>query len=461
VGDAAEEIDVLVIGAGAGGLLTAARLAHAGLRTLVVERLDRVGGRASTHDVDGFRVNNGAIVIEVGGILEDTFAEVGADFDIRVPDPPLLYRIKGRDVDVSKGGWGLLLGGLTRQGAKLARGIGAARHDDGALPEEQLSTAEWVSRYTRNKAVHGIFRNMCASVFAVGSDELPARVFLTYFTRKSAFKRFGFCPQGTIGIWESLARAHARAGGRLWLDSTVEALTVEDGRVTGARISRAGAGAGASARAKAGAGAGAGGTTATHVRCRAVVSDAGPAATVELVGAAHLPDGYLAEVRRADRPCAMLSVNLASEHPLMEAPGMLSFAATRRLCYVANFTATCPEMAQPGWHLYVGTSVPSPAVGDFDEEAERDLLWQELRDELPGVDDARVLSTAVMRDGWPPQRAVAGFDLTPPTPLPNLWNVGDGVKEYANGGTTACAETARIVAGQVTDLLSTVGSGAP
>ena len=62
-----------------------------------------------------------------------------------------------------------------------------------------------MSKYTKNEGVHGIFRNMCASVFAVGSEDLPARVFLTYFTRKSAFKRFGFHPEGTIGLWRALA----------------------------------------------------------------------------------------------------------------------------------------------------------------------------------------------------------------------------------------------------------------
>ncbi|MBI3692961.1 MAG: NAD(P)-binding protein, partial [Mycolicibacterium aromaticivorans] len=72
------DFDVVVIGAGAGGLFAAARLAHSGFRTLVVERLDKVGGRASTDDIDGFKVNNGAIVIEVGGITEQTCAEVGA-----------------------------------------------------------------------------------------------------------------------------------------------------------------------------------------------------------------------------------------------------------------------------------------------------------------------------------------------------------------------------------------------
>jgi phytoene dehydrogenase-like protein len=135
----------------------------------------------------------------------------------------------------------------------------------------------------------------------------------------------------------------------------------------------------------------------------------------------------------------------------MTAPGLLSFATTRRLCYAANFTATCPEMAPDGWHLFVGTAVPQPAIGNFDEAAETGLLLADLREQLPGFDQARILSTVVTRDDWPPQRAVAGFDLPPDTPVPNLWNVGDGVKEYANGGTTACAETAQLVARQVAE----------
>ena len=109
------DVDVLVIGAGAGGLFAAARLAHLGYRTLVVERLDKVGGRASTDDIDGFKVNTGAIVIEVGGITEETCREVGAAFDIREPSPPILYRIGKKNVDITGGGWGaaLLPTGLT------------------------------------------------------------------------------------------------------------------------------------------------------------------------------------------------------------------------------------------------------------------------------------------------------------------------------------------------------------
>lgn len=417
--------DALVVGAGAGGLFAAARLAHAGYRTLVVERLDKVGGRASTTDIDGFLVNDGAIVIEVGGITEETFAEVGAEFDVRTPQVPVLYRVGGKNLDVTRGGWGMLLSQLTRQGAKLLSGIGAARTDDDALPGSEMSTAEWVGKYSRNEAVQGVFRNMCASVFAVGSEELPARVFLTYFTRKSAFKRFGFCPAGTIGVWQSLADSVVGNGGQVWLSSEVERLHVADGRVTGATVVRDG--------------------ERVEVTCRVAVSDTGPAGTVAMVGEENLPADYREQVRIKDRPCSMLAVNFASRERLVDVPGMLLFSKSERLCYVANFTDTCPEMAPDGWNLYVAASVPEPSVGDFDADAEVALLKKDLQEQVPGFDGARILSVAVMRDGWPPQRAVAGYDLTSETPIANLWNVGDGVKEYANGGTTACAETAKLV----------------
>ncbi len=418
--------DALVVGAGAGGLFAAARLSHQGYRTLVVERLDRVGGRASTEDIDGFRVNNGAIVIEVGGITEETFADVAARFDVRRPDPPVLYRIGGKDVDVTGGGWGFLLSKLTRQGAKLLGGLGAARTDEG-MPSGELSTADWIRRYTSNENVHGIFRNMCGSVFAVSSEQLPAQVFLTYFTRKSAFKKFGFCPDGTIGVWQALADVVAGNGGELWLGSEVRSLTLTDGHVTGAVVARPG--------------------ERVEVTSRVAVSDIGPAGTADLIGRDRLPAEYTATVDTT--PCSMIVLNFASRERLTDAPGLLSFAKTRRMCYVANFTATCPEMAPEGWHLYNGSSVPEPGVGPFDEGEEIELLRQDLTEQIPGFDRARMLSTSVWRDAWPPQRAVAGYDLPHTTPLANLWNVGDAVKQYANGGTTACAETAKLVVDEI------------
>lgn len=424
-----KQVDAVVIGAGAGGLFTAARLSHQGYRTLVVERLDKVGGRASTDDIDGFKVNTGAIVIEVGGITEETCKEVGARFDIREPKPPILYRIGGKDVDVTGGGWGFLLSKLSRQGAKLVKGIGAARNDSG-LPEDEISTADWVSKYTKNEGVHGIFRNMCASIFAVGSEDLPARVFLTYFTRKSAFKRFGFHPEGTIGLWRALAEVVETNGGEVWLSTPVTKIVTEGQTVTAVDVTRDG--------------------STVRVEAPIIVSDVGPAATVPLLGADNVPADYQELVKSGDRPTSMVSVNFASRERLVDVPGMLSFAKSRRLAYIANFTDLCPEMAPDGWNLYVGTSVPENPTGDFDEAAETEFLLQDLRDNIADFDDrARIINVAITRDDWPPQRAVAGFDLPHDTPFEGLWNVGDAVKEYANGGTTACAETAKLVVDKI------------
>src|SRR6267143_1734296 len=146
-----QRVDAVVIGAGAGGLCAAARLTHAGLHTIIVDDKSRVGGRASTEEIDGFTVNIGAIAIELGGVFEETFNTVGAPLDIRTPE--------------------------------------------------------------------------------------PARAFLTYFTSKGAFKRFGFCPQGTIGVWNALASVIKR-NGEIWLATPAVAIHTNDGRVEGVTVIR-------------------------------------------------------------------------------------------------------------------------------------------------------------------------------------------------------------------------------
>jgi phytoene dehydrogenase-like protein len=414
--------DALVIGAGAGGLCAAARLSNLGYRTLLVESRDRVGGRASTVEEEGFLVNTGAVAIEYGGVLEETFRTVGAPFDIRVPEPATLFRLKGRNVDITGGGWGKLVNGVTKKGAGLLEGLGSARSGD--LPDERLSVKAWLSGLTKNKTIHALFRNLCAAIFAVNSDEMPAKAFLTYFIQKGAFRRFGFSPTGTLGLMQGLADV-VEKNGEVWLDTSVTALHVEDGRVAGATLSR-------------------GGQT-VDVRPSIVISNAGPAATVALCGREHFDADYLARMDRDLKATANIVVNVASREPLLDIPGIVTFGSTRRLCNLANLTATCPELAPDGWHLAVAYGVPIPAVGDFDEGAEIAATLDDLRDEIKHFDErARILSVRVMKGDWPAQRSIAGLDLPRDTTLDNLWNVGDGVREYANGGVQACAESAKL-----------------
>ncbi len=332
------DCDALVIGAGAGGLCAAARLSHLGYRTLLVESRDRVGGRASTVEEEGFLVNTGAVAIEYGGVLEETFRTVGAPFDIRVPEPATLFRLKGRNVDITGGGWGKLINGVTKKGAGLLDSLGSARHGD--LPDEELTVKAWLSGFTKNKTIHALFRNLCAAIFAVNSDEMPAKAFLTYFIQKGAFRRFGFSPTGTLGLMRGLADV-VEKNGEVWLDTSVTALHVEDGRVAGATLSRAG--------------------TTVEVRPSIVISNAGPAATVALCGREQFDADYLARMDRDLKATANIVVNVASREPLLDIPGIVTFGITRRLCNLANLTATCPELAPEGWHLAVAYGVPDPS----------------------------------------------------------------------------------------------------
>lgn len=203
-----------MVGAGAGGLCAASRLATAGLRVLVVEGRDRVGGRASSVSEDGFTVNTGAIAIEYGGVLEETFRACGAPFDIRIPDPATLFRIRGRELSLSNGPTGAIVNRALKRGAALLTG-----------PDERTSVREWLRGYTSNQTVHAIFRNLCAAIFACNSDELPAKAFMTYFLTKGAFRDFGFSPNGTLGLMQALADAVREHGGEVWTDTTVRCPT--------------------------------------------------------------------------------------------------------------------------------------------------------------------------------------------------------------------------------------------
>lgn len=419
----AEEIDAfdaVVVGAGAGGMAAAARLNHYGYRTLLVESRDRVGGRASTVEIDGFLVNTGALVMELGGDNGQLFDEIGVDMGTRVARRPLVLRIGRRHLPLMSGPTGAVF-------ARLLAAIGGAVRRAGARPARGRNVADWLDTLHAGRWVHGLCRNLTSAVFAAEPSDVEAALFVDYFTKKNALKTYALHPEGTIGPWRALARHFEGHGGVLWLDSEVTAFTFgSDGLVDGVVVRRDG--------------------EPVRVATRIVVSNAGPVATVGMCGDAALPDGYAAGIRSQSNPSTLITVNFASRERLLPTDGLVFFGPTRRLAYAATFTDTCPEMAPPGWHLYVAACVPHPATGPFDADAEVALLKQDLREQFPGFDDARILSVEICAgEHWPAQRAVAGHDLPQATPIANLWNVGDGVREWAAAGQSGCVESARLV----------------
>lgn len=422
-----DRFDVVVLGAGVGGLSAAALLAHAGRRTLLIERLDRVGGRASSEQVDGFTINVGAVGLELGGPMQAVFDTVGARYEVREPDPLIAARFGGRTYNLSSRACRFLIDDV----ALPAGAVWARRRwprDQPPGPDDESFQA-WLERRTSRRTVHRLARSISAALLSANPHEVSARAILTYFTQYGAFRRFGYCPGGTIAPMRELAGAIERRSGAVWLQSSAERLEVSDGRVTGVVVSR-------------------GGETRS-VACDHVVSNLGPRGTNALVDADRLPDAYRARVEATQRSAAMITFHLASREPLMGRAGLVFFADTERICGLAYLSSSCPELAPAGWHQYVVGAVPDPAVGDFDSDREIALARAELYREIPAAASARELAVRVMRDDWPCQRAVIGHDLERHTPITNLFNVGDAVRPYPNAGTQGCVESARLVVEEI------------
>ena len=89
------EFDAIVIGAGHNGLIAAAYLARAGMRTAVFERREIVGGACVTEeiaDAPGFRVSTGAA--QVGNLRPEIIADlelVKYGFELLLPDPLTVF----------------------------------------------------------------------------------------------------------------------------------------------------------------------------------------------------------------------------------------------------------------------------------------------------------------------------------------------------------------------------------
>ena len=77
------DFDAIVVGAGVAGLGQAAMLQQAGKKTLLVDRWPRPGGRLQSYPLNGWVIENGLHIVEMGkkGYCHEMAAGVGVEIE--------------------------------------------------------------------------------------------------------------------------------------------------------------------------------------------------------------------------------------------------------------------------------------------------------------------------------------------------------------------------------------------
>jgi len=444
--------DAVVIGSGMGGLCAAARLTQRGYRTLVLEKAPSLGGRFSAFQHDGVKMNNGAFWLETGGILEETFRQVGAEFDVVIPHPQYRYWVRGRTVEVGEGA-GMLRRALLGVSAntELAAQILEALKEgiQGRLPPPEVSLRQWVGAIAGDREgpqarvgrvledIQGVFQAITVTMLGPNAHELPAADFLLFLSKAAARGReFGYARKGGLHMMRELARAVARPGrlagpggpgtegGQVWTQAEARRILVEEGRAAGVLVQRKG--------------------QPWEVRAPIVISNAGPRQTAALAGPENMRQDYLAELEAKARPLPQLIFSIESDRPLLDFGGTLYTVGTQRVCAIWGPTTVANEWAPPGVHLTEVTAALTDCNPPYDWEHELGLALQDLDEILPGWrQHGRLGATICMQDEYPFARSWAGCEVPVETPIPNLFNVGDGVRALGWSGLPSCAETAQ------------------
>ena len=99
-----EKQNIVVIGSGFGGLGAAVRLAARGHQVTLLEKRDKLGGRAYTYEINGFKFDGGPTVITAPWMLDELWAAAGKNREdyVKLVQCEPFYRIfnhEGRSFD--------------------------------------------------------------------------------------------------------------------------------------------------------------------------------------------------------------------------------------------------------------------------------------------------------------------------------------------------------------------------
>jgi len=437
-----DEYDVIVVGAGLGGLSVAALLAHSGERVAVLEQGEGVGGLAHAFVRGDYTFDPAVHGTQSGEIIWNLLEYLGVDSLCPYVTSPHFYGATFPDgvSVVTPAGWDSFvdanadpLGG--EEGAQVRRFFKTLsdvleemawlrmRADPRELAQ-LMAERPTFARYRTSTVAEALddhvpsprARAVCAASWPfLGSP--PSRLSLLNFAQM--LKTYLEGVRYPLGSFQRLADAFAAAvtgnGGEIHVGTPVERILVSGDRVTGVR-------------------------TADGVvrRARVVVSNADATATLtELLGEEHLPAPYVRRLRRmrpslsaftvfAATDIDLASLGIAHEtflHPHWdhEENWRDVLAAKPASAWMSNTTLCDPGLAPAGEHTAIITAMAPWDPGQpwhEVKEAYADALVRQFDQVVPGLSEHltyREIGTpaTLHRFTRPHNGAMYGWENTP------------------------------------------------
>lgn len=421
--------DVIVIGAGYGGLTTAAILAHKGVEVEVLEASGHLGGRAAFDRKDGFLVDYGihANRFASQGAAAAALRQVGHEIDFVPMGEPRLWR-SGSFVPLPTGVPEFLKAGFLSAGDKMVM-IGDMLRLVLANPRKKADVPLEKSLWGTGRPEIGPLFKLLAGIGLISPDisVTSAGEFAIFLKRALRAKEtVGYPRGGTSQIIEALA-ARIEEGGKITLNSRVKALDMNEGKVTGVKVREDTLGA------------------------QAVVF-AAPLQKLGEVAGEGISEEFTGKCESII-PTAGISIDLCLSSKVSDIDGLIVRQDT---VIMGQFTSnidpgTAPEGKQLTTWYY---PLPLETMDDRDRvESEQARLVSLLDEMFPGIMDLveweRVLKLKMV-DGFEPRVGQTSKDR-PGVRVPgveNLFLAGDVVSAPGNGGDVAfssAVEAARAV----------------
>jgi phytoene dehydrogenase-like protein len=229
--------DVIVVGAGAAGLVCGSLLAKSGKRVAIVERHRYLGGRAMEHRFRGHQLGLGSHLVEdPGDSLTRACEFIGVDLvhSERSDAMPFWDRDRWRPIQE-------YYGGSAKQGLK--RCIEAVTESDYEDLDrwDHASLREWMSQHTSDEGVFLVWEAISV-LEQITNQWWEHSASENLYVRKLHYERkrtagYSFWPMGGWEkLWTEIAEAFVGLGGELVHPATVERVVIENGTVKGVQL---------------------------------------------------------------------------------------------------------------------------------------------------------------------------------------------------------------------------------